>query len=60
LALARKSSHSEIVIWRKSFSDINCFFVKEAYLEITYLAGKNGQNDHLKPEQKDHPLAGAN
>ena len=22
--------------------------------------GKNGQNDHLRPEQKDHPLAGAN
>jgi len=24
------------------------------------LNGKNGQNDHLRPEQKDHPLAGAN
>jgi hypothetical protein len=22
--------------------------------------GKNGQNDHLIPEQRDHPLAGAN
>ena len=22
--------------------------------------GKNGQNDHLRPEQRDHPLAGAN
>ena len=22
--------------------------------------GKNGQNDHLRPEQKDHPLTGAN
>jgi hypothetical protein len=22
-------------------------------------AGKNGQNDHLRPEQRDHPLAGA-
>ena len=22
--------------------------------------GKNGQNDHLRPEQKDHPFAGAN
>jgi hypothetical protein len=21
--------------------------------------GKNAQNDHLKPEQKDHPLTGA-
>ena len=24
------------------------------------IIGKNGQNDHLRPEQKDHPLAGAN
>jgi hypothetical protein len=23
-------------------------------------SGKNGQNDHLRPEQKDHPLTGAN
>jgi nitrogen fixation-related uncharacterized protein len=23
-------------------------------------AGKNGQNDHLRSEQKDHPLAGVN
>jgi uncharacterized protein RhaS with RHS repeats len=22
--------------------------------------GKNGQNDHLRSEQRDHPLAGAN
>lgn len=22
--------------------------------------GKIGQNDHLRPEQKDHPLAGTN
>ena len=22
--------------------------------------GKNGQNDHLRSEQKDHPLTGAN
>jgi hypothetical protein len=24
------------------------------------LIGKVGQNDHLRPEPKDHPLAGAN
>ena len=24
------------------------------------ITGKNAQNDHLRPEQKDHPLAGAN
>jgi hypothetical protein len=24
------------------------------------IIGKNGQNDHLRPEQRDHPLAGAN
>jgi hypothetical protein len=25
----------------------------------SYLVGKNGQNDHLRPEQIDHPFAGA-
>jgi len=28
--------------------------------EVEAIAGKNGQNDHLRPEQKDHPFAGAN
>jgi hypothetical protein len=27
---------------------------------VRYPYGKNGQNDHLIPEQKDHPLTGAN
>ena len=27
---------------------------------ILEVIGKNGQNDHPRPEQKDHPLAGAN
>ena len=32
------------------------------YGDILYLDlnGKNGQNDHLIPEQRDHPFAGAN
>ena len=29
-------------------------------LKFSTIIGKNGQNDHLRPEQKDHPLAGAN
>jgi len=27
---------------------------------LSGISGKIGQNDHLIPEQKDHPLAGAN
>jgi hypothetical protein len=37
---------------------------KESFISVKYSKqqsnGKNGQNDHLRPEQKDHPLAGAN
>ena len=29
-------------------------------ISFLLLIGKNGQNDHLRPEQKDHPLAGVN
>ena len=33
---------------------------KSQFVDLKAWAGKNGQNDHLIPEQRDHPLAGAN
>jgi len=41
-----------------SFIDINLKIYIDIEIDEPY--GKNGQNDHLRPEQKDHPLAGAN
>jgi hypothetical protein len=34
--------------------------ISSIYCFCAGMPGKNGQNDHLRPEQKDHPLAGAN
>jgi len=40
--------------------DKRAIILTEHSEELLDSIGKNGQNDHLRPEQKDHPLAGAN
>jgi hypothetical protein len=46
-------------LWMRGRRRLHLWGRREADMFLGNI-GKNGQNDHLRPEQRDHPLAGAN
>ena len=51
--LSLEDARYKIESWRRDYNEFR------PHSSLQGLTGKNAQNDHLKPEQKDHPLVGA-